>query len=55
MLPTVMMEPLGAPQAARAWATACVTKKEPWERRRGEGGGDANLWCELRGNFKFTA
>lgn len=32
MLPTVMMEPLDAPQATRAWATACVTKNEPWWR-----------------------
>lgn len=32
MLPTVMMEPLEAPEATRAWATACVTKKEPWWR-----------------------
>lgn len=37
MLPTVMMDPLGAPQATRAWATACVTKKEPWKKHKGKG------------------
>lgn len=36
MLPMVMMDPLGAPQATRAWATACVTKKEPCNKHKGE-------------------
>lgn len=31
-----MMDPLGAPQATRAWATACVTKKEPCNKPKGE-------------------
>lgn len=36
MLPRVMMDPLGAPQATRAWATAWVTKNEPWEEKHDE-------------------
>lgn len=32
-----MMDPLGAPQATRAWATACVTKKEPWKKHKRKG------------------
>lgn len=36
MLPMVMMDPLGAPQATRAWATACVTKKEPCNKHKGD-------------------
>lgn len=36
MLPRVMMDPLGAPQATRAWATAWVTKNEPWRAEKTE-------------------
>lgn len=46
MLPTVTMDPLGAPQATRAWATAWRTRKEPWETQE-ERGLNKSLHCVL--------